>query len=62
MKGADFLNSLQSGRKGKRVAIIGAGPGGLSAGIALHQAGFDVKIFERHETIKQLGGQSSLMR
>lgn len=50
------MNSLQSGRKGKRVAIIGAGPGGLSAGIALHQAGFDVKIFERHETIKPLGG------
>jgi 2-polyprenyl-6-methoxyphenol hydroxylase-like FAD-dependent oxidoreductase len=41
---------------GKRIAIIGAGPGGLSAGIALHQAGFDVKIFERHKQTKALGG------
>lgn len=42
--------------KGKRIAIVGAGPGGLSAAIALHQAGYDVKIFERHKMIKPLGG------
>lgn len=48
-------NSEQT-NQGKRIAIIGAGPGGLSAAIALHQAGFDVKIFERHKSIKALGG------
>lgn len=42
--------------KGKRIAIIGAGPGGLSAGLALHQAGFDVTVFERHPEIRPLGG------
>lgn len=41
---------------GKRIAIIGAGPGGLSAGLALHQAGFDVTVFERHPEIRPLGG------
>lgn len=49
-------DALVQGQRGKRVAIIGAGPGGLSAGIALHQAGFDVKIFERNSTIHALGG------
>ena len=39
-----------------QVAIVGAGPGGLSAGIALSQAGFDAKIFERNETVDALGG------
>lgn len=43
-------------KQGKRIAIIGAGPGGLSAGLALHQAGFEVKIFERHPEIQPLGG------
>ena len=41
---------------GKRVAIVGAGPGGLAAGIALHQAGFDVRIFERSAEVTPLGG------
>jgi 2-polyprenyl-6-methoxyphenol hydroxylase-like FAD-dependent oxidoreductase len=55
----DMTNINQTSQEksgGKRVAIIGAGPGGLSAGIALHQAGFDVKIFERHKKTKALGG------
>jgi 2-polyprenyl-6-methoxyphenol hydroxylase-like FAD-dependent oxidoreductase len=42
--------------KGKKIAIIGAGPGGISAGLALHQAGFEVTIFERHPEIRPLGG------
>lgn len=41
---------------GKRVAIVGAGPGGLAAGIALHQAGFNVRIFERSPEVTPLGG------
>lgn len=42
--------------RGRRIAICGAGPGGLSAAIALHQAGFDVRVFERHSQITGLGG------
>lgn len=38
------------------VAIIGAGVGGLSAGIALAQAGHEVTIFERHDELHPLGG------
>ena len=56
MSFSNFTQSSQKSNVGKRVAIIGAGPGGLSAGIALHQAGFDVKIFERHKRIEALGG------
>ena len=56
MENFKFDKNSQQSNKGKRVAIIGAGPGGLSAGIALQQAGFDVKIFERHKETKALGG------
>lgn len=44
------------GVNGKRVAIIGAGPGGILAGLALHRAGFDVKVFERYPELRPLGG------
>ena len=43
-----MIESVGLGVKGKRVAVIGAGPGGIAAGVALHQAGFSVKVFERH--------------
>ena len=43
-------------QRGKRIAIAGAGPGGLSAGLALHRAGFDVTVFERHRSTQALGG------
>ena len=35
-------------RAGPKVAIIGAGPGGLSAATELARGGFDVEIFEEH--------------
>lgn len=44
------------GDKGKRVAIIGAGPGGILAGLALHRAGYQVKVFERYPELRPLGG------
>ena len=44
------------GEPGKRIAIVGAGPGGVSAGIALRQAGFHVRIFERNDAIEATGG------
>jgi 2-polyprenyl-6-methoxyphenol hydroxylase-like FAD-dependent oxidoreductase len=35
--------------------IVGAGIGGLSAGIALRQAGWSIRIFERAESPRELG-------
>jgi 2-polyprenyl-6-methoxyphenol hydroxylase-like FAD-dependent oxidoreductase len=35
--------------------VVGAGIGGLSAGIALRQAGWDIRIFERAESLRELG-------
>ncbi len=35
--------------------IVGAGIGGLSAGIALRQAGWDIRIFERAASPRELG-------
>jgi 2-polyprenyl-6-methoxyphenol hydroxylase-like FAD-dependent oxidoreductase len=40
----------------KKVAIIGAGPAGLSAGLALHKAGIEATIYERSDEITPLGG------
>jgi 2-polyprenyl-6-methoxyphenol hydroxylase-like FAD-dependent oxidoreductase len=40
----------------RRVAIIGAGRGGLAAALAFHRAGHEVRLFERHEAVKPLGG------
>lgn len=38
-----------------RVLISGAGIGGLSAGIALKRAGFDVTVYERHPELRTAG-------
>jgi len=43
-------------RPGKRVAIIGAGPGGVSAAVAMLQQGYDVRLYERNADPKPLGG------
>ena len=47
---------FDNGRIGKRVAVIGAGPGGLAAGLALHNKGYDVRVLERNASIKPIGG------
>lgn len=49
-------NTEQNWQPGKRVAIIGAGPGGVSAALGLIRNGFDVKIFEKSAQPKPLGG------
>ncbi|MEV0357616.1 NADPH-dependent 2,4-dienoyl-CoA reductase [Nocardia sp. NPDC050697] len=46
-------------RRGKRVAVVGAGPAGLSAAVALAQRGHTVELFEAEERI---GGQFDLAR
>ena len=38
-----------------KVLIIGAGIGGLTAAIALRQAGFQVEVFERAAELKEIG-------
>ncbi len=40
----------------KKIAIIGAGPGGLTAGMILARHGYDVEIFEKEE---RLGGRNA---
>ena len=43
----------------KKVIIIGAGLGGLSAAISLRQAGYDVEIFEKNS---QIGGKLNVLK
>jgi 6-hydroxynicotinate 3-monooxygenase len=38
-----------------RIAIVGAGPGGMAAALAAHRVGFDVKLYERYGEIKAAG-------
>jgi phytoene desaturase len=45
-------------RPKKRVAIVGAGPGGLAAAMLLSQAGAEVTMFERHDRV---GGRSATL-
>ena len=37
------------------VAIVGAGPGGLDAALALQRRGYDVRVFERREAFRPAG-------
>lgn len=47
---------MSSWRKGKRVAVVGAGPGGVSAALAMRMAGYDVRLYEKQSEPKALGG------
>src|SRR5437762_1863076 len=39
-----------------RIAVVGAGLGGLTAAVALHQAGFDVEVYEQAPELTEVGG------
>jgi salicylate hydroxylase len=39
-----------------KIAVIGAGIGGLTAALALHQAGFDVELYEQASELTEVGG------
>lgn len=41
--------------------IVGAGIGGLSAGLALRRAGWDVRIFERFPSARELGLRGEML-
>jgi len=43
---------------GKKIIVIGAGLGGLSAAISLKQAGYDVEVFEKNG---QIGGKLNVL-
>ena len=43
------LNLTASGERGKSVAVVGAGPAGITAAILLKQQGFGVTVFDKHE-------------
>jgi phytoene desaturase len=45
--------------KGKKVIIVGAGPGGLSSGMILSQKGFDVHIYEKKNIV---GGRNGFIQ
>ena len=45
--------------KAKKVIVIGAGLGGLSAAISLRQSGYDVEIFEKNDKI---GGKLNALK
>ena len=42
-------------RRGKRIAVIGGGIGGLAAAVALDQRGFEVAIYERSNKLEEVG-------
>lgn len=46
----------QQWRPGKRVAIVGGGPGGISTGLAFLARGYDVRIYERQPSCRAIGG------
>ena len=39
----------------RRALVVGAGIGGLAAGLALRHAGWDIQIFERAKSPRELG-------
>ncbi|MGA7866586.1 MAG: FAD-dependent monooxygenase, partial [Stellaceae bacterium] len=39
-----------------RIAVIGGGIGGLTAAVALLQAGFDVRVYEQAPELTEVGG------
>ena len=38
------------------IAVIGAGLGGLTAAVALHRSGFDVRVYEQAPALTEVGG------
>ncbi|NEP09917.1 MAG: NAD(P)-binding protein [Symploca sp. SIO2C1] len=45
----------------EKVAIIGAGPGGLAVAIALRKLGYDVQVYEKAKDFRPVGGGLGLL-
>jgi 5-methylphenazine-1-carboxylate 1-monooxygenase len=45
----------KAGAEIMRVVIAGAGIGGLTAALALHQAGIEAEVFEQASDVRELG-------
>ena len=45
-----------------KVVIIGAGIGGLTTGIAMRQAGYQVEIYDRAQELRPAGAGISLVK
>ena len=39
-----------------KIAVIGAGIGGLTAAVSLRRAGFDVRVYEQAPLLTEVGG------
>ncbi len=52
-----MIEPQKAPRNGKKVAVVGSGPAGLSCAARLAAKGYDVEVFERE---KELGGQLRL--
>ncbi|WP_309115756.1 NADPH-dependent 2,4-dienoyl-CoA reductase [Saccharothrix sp.] len=57
--GRETTLTLLPARRGKRVAVVGAGPAGLATSVALAERGHDVELFEAEDDI---GGQFAIAR
>ena len=53
-------NQMNSPNFVKKVAIIGAGPAGLAAAIALKKQGFEVNVYEKARTFRPIGAGLTL--
>jgi salicylate hydroxylase len=46
---------IRSGGNGLSVVVVGGGIGGLAAALSLHQAGFDVDVYEQADALREVG-------
>lgn len=54
------MNSKSSKTDRKKIVIVGAGPGGLTAAMVLAQKGFDVEVFEKEPKVGGRNGEIAL--
>ncbi len=59
VSGANRERKAQAGMSTKRIIVIGAGLGGLSAAISLAQAGYAVEVFEKN---RRIGGKLNVLQ
>ena len=50
-----MVDAARERRPVRRVAVVGGGIGGLTTALALHQAGFQVTVFERATALAEVG-------